>query len=773
MNNTFLFVLFGIIIILIIYNNCNYNQEPFDNICKEMQFDFKDNILKYNNAQIKDLKLEKYVEIIIKPFIDFKEIDSIMTIEKYFITNNLPSNQINSAIILVKSIINNNCLMSALSEYDITPKSTLKDIIQTYLIDNLKNSLICLISNKQAIELIVQQILLLIVKPYVEICSKDKFIEYCERNYNNIEQGISDNILSDIVVKDDSGNSKKRCNINKKRIEKFANELDAMHANINKGGMQLLDIESKMLPLLNNSSKFMSTVSIENVIQTFDSTVFGKDLEPYMNNLMLLYKQKYRKDLNISNKKDFSNFVILLIDDFKDLISELRGDYLCTGDNDDSEEVELLVNKFNSYKKIYLMLKHYYKIVLVYELINTNIKDNDVKLQSMLCCSKKGEKSCYNFSNDLNNPSAIIYGFNDIGYVNSVKCIQNSPEAIASQLEQDKTLDEILSIKYDLWKNLSKDNKNLIYININNLFKIYGVNLTNIDDNLSLIRKQFINISKPISINDINKILNFSSGTIINKLQVNDNKDYNQIIQLLDKINNISDLIKLLSDNGFNKEQIIFNSNVTLDISKSIAKVALFSKYLFSNFSYTDNSNTVVKIIGILNTKQTFSEIFSETNIIPRNFMLILQTILSSIKNSDFAILNDYDINSVPSDVIKYIKSKPTDISMNLCNVYSIALDKFRKDRVIDINEYTTINEKIILYCDPNKLKITDITADKIPINESKGLNVLDRTFQNYPDFIKEQKYINDNNMKVDIAADNILFNVYKNLNNHFNDKYN
>ena len=89
--------------------------------------------------------------------------------------------------------------MSALSEYDVTKQTLLKDVVQTWLIDNLKNSLICLIDDKKTIELIIQQIGILIIKPYVEICSKEKFIEYCDANYTQNQKKNENNIEPKVI----------------------------------------------------------------------------------------------------------------------------------------------------------------------------------------------------------------------------------------------------------------------------------------------------------------------------------------------------------------------------------------------------------------------------------------------------------------------------------------------------------------------------------------------------------------------------------------------
>lgn len=774
MNKILLIVLLCLVIIILFkHNTC----EPFENVCKELQVNVKAQILKYNEGIITNGNFEKTIDVIIDPFVNLKKIEPEITIEEYLVEKNIPVGDIDKSILLIKSIVNNNCLMSALTEYDITRKTLLKDVVQTFLLDNLKNSLICLIPDKKAIELIVQQLGLLIIKPYVEICSTEKFKQYCEANYTQVQQEVSDVVDLQIIsvsvnpetkseTLDEKSNKKKMCKVaNKKQIEKFANELDKTAEEIKSGTMKILDIESKMLPLVSNSPKFMGTESIEKIIKSFNSASLGEDVQIYMKELMDEYRKKYNKDLNISIKADFSNFVLVLIDNFNLLIEELRGDNLCEGEEDDGDEIDNMVNKFNGYKKIYYMLKHYYKIVTVYELINDKVKESDEKLQAMLCCSRQGDNTCHNFSKDIKNPSAIIFGFNDYGYVNSIKCVKGTPEALANEEEQKKTLDEILSSKYEMWQKISRENKAIIYVSVINLFKIYGAQLNSIEGKLGDIRKNLRDISNKISISDFTKIVKVRESDIINKLNIT-SADYLKAIELINKAENMETLEKILANYGFTKEQVVFNANVLLDVAKSIAKVAIFSKFIFSNFYFSNSSQTIVKIMGIMKTKQSFNEIFAETNIVPRYFSLIQQAIMTAITNGKFAIIAKHDMNSIPNDVINYIKSKPIDQSLTLCNVYGLALDKFRKDRVIGVNDYVSMDEKMNIYCNPDKVKLDKLESSSIPVSDSKGLNVLERTHPDYPTFVVEHDKVVKNNMKSEIVSDNILYNFIKNTYN-------
>ena len=106
-------ILIIIIIFFFLFFKSN-NNEPFDYICQIIQTYTKFQIIKNNIYLIINLELDKIAETIIKPFHIIEKIDSNITVEEYLLSQSINPNQINNAIILIKAICNNNCLMSAL-----------------------------------------------------------------------------------------------------------------------------------------------------------------------------------------------------------------------------------------------------------------------------------------------------------------------------------------------------------------------------------------------------------------------------------------------------------------------------------------------------------------------------------------------------------------------------------------------------------------------------------------------------------------------------------
>lgn len=737
-------ILIIIIVFFFIFLNLDKN-EPFDNVCQIIQTNIKDQILKNNIDLIINLGLEKIAEIITKPFHIIEKIDMNITVEEYLISKNIDIKQIDNSIIFIKAICDNNCLMSALIEYEITKKTKMINVVQTFLLDCLYNNLICLTNDKKTIQNVIEQIIILILKPFVEICSTEKFIEYCEANY--IQQQEQKNN----IVKPESEQSLK------KQVEHFSNEINNIVSEIkNNNTLKILDIESKVLPVISNSTKFTSIESLDKIITSFNSNSLGFEIEPYLKEQINLYKNKYNKDLNISIKSDFSNFIKLFIENIKELIS------IVLGEKQTTMSIDAQVKKFNAFRTIYYQMKYYYKLVSIYELISVNIKSNDEKIQAMLCCSKTGEKSCINFG-DKKNPSAVIYGFNDYGYVKSSKCVANTPEAKTNVEEQNQIVDDILSTKYELWGKVARENKLIIYGFLTSIFKLHDIQIKLIDTTLGVVRKQLL--VKKISVQEIMQVLPIKQNNIIEKFNITLNKpEYIYIINSIDKSKNIDEISNILYSNGFTKDQIVFNSNVLLDVAKSISKVVIYAKFLFAFHNYMNSSDTIIKIIGISKTNQTFNEILSSTKIMPRYYLLILEALIQTMQNSDIVIISKYDMNSIPLNVIKYTKSKPTDKTLNLCSIYSETLNKLRKDRTININEYNQLEEKINFYCNPDKIPIEKINSTNIPLNNTKGLNVIERKNQDYTTFNNDYNKARQNN--ISIVSDEILYNFIKNTYN-------
>ena len=829
------------IIVFLFMNNQSCSTENFTNICWSLQSSYRDDILNQNKKLITSLGLGDYINYIIEPFLKSELIDKKITLEKYLTNVKIPANKITSAINLINTILNNNCMISSLVEYAIKGTTPLIDIVATWYMDNLRNNMLCIINDKTVIDDLIKQLVFVIVSPKIELCNNDKFLKYCESSHQNYLKEIAPKIQvitvpktetkvvakteTKVVAKTEtkvvpktetkvvpktecglvtrSGNCTANYNpvlcsdgkiysnsckaslagcsncssnkvvpkeakakatgvkvtvVNKKELEKFTQELDKTKKEIQTGSMQILNMESKLLPFVSNSPKYMDVNSLSKYLQSFNVKSFGSSLEPNMIKLMSVFKTNNKKDFNIMDKKEFGKLVVILVDEIKLIINNIV-------DEDDFSKLKPFINEFNNFQKIFYLLKHNYKLLLAYELIDNKIKRDDEKLQAQLCCTKSGEKSCFNFSANPKNSSAIIYGFNELGYVNTIKCVKEDEDSKKLVKEQSMTIDELFSNKYASWKNLAKENKVKILASVVNLFSIYGIKLNKIDSKIYDLRKQMEENKNKITMSDLSLKIPIKPGNINEKFVVNNN-EFKKIVEQIknaDKIDKLHEIIKLL---GFTNDQILFNTSVDLAYTKAITETLALIIEVFKNFEYDNNSLVVAKLFGIVRTQETFTQIMSKTSILPRYHQLVVDFILKTITNKKFAIVRSYTMNSIPETIIQYLNSKPSGKDLDLCNIYEEFLIQLRKDRLISNSDFNEYNQQNYFYCNPSKVKIQEITSAKIPINDKKGLAIVDRKHNSYNEFINEHKEIVKNNLKSSVVSDNILFNLMKNTYN-------
>lgn len=676
MNNFLIILLLCIVIVLYVFTN----RENFANTCTILNS--KKDIINKNKEFVRINKLESYLELILEPLFNQKIINNNLTVQEYLEENKIPKEHINLIIELYKNILE-------LNEYNLDDKSLMNTLVNTMYVNNLKNSMTCVIADKKVLDMLIQQILVLINTPKVEICTKEKFIEYCNKNYS--AQIQDSKIKSKVKITYESNPKGIAQIVNKQEIEKFANELEETRKEINTGTIKILDSETQMLPLIDNNSKFMNAKSITDIMNSFDEKSFGSDVEKQLNILIKKYQIKYGKKVNLIDIKEFGNLVRILIDEIKLIIRKLI-------DEDNINTLKIIIADFNLYRKIFYLFKHNYKIVQAYQIINKEISDNDEKLRSILCCSKIGTNSCHNFSNIAKNPKEIIFGFNNMGYVKNIKCIKNSDEAKKLEAEQERTLDDILSLRYDMWKKISKDEKMIIIDNFNKLLKINGVNIHNINGKLGDIRQE-MSEQKKLEIEYLYRTLPIIPHDISNFFKLS--KDFSfKIVQVM-KLEKIKEIQDYINKEGFNKEQVIFNDNVNLDYAKKIIIGLMTAQEILSNFNYKDNTDVVAKIFGIMKTNQTFNEILENTPIQSKYHNIIIDYLMKNIKSGNYAVIEKYDMHSLPGNVIKYLQLILPDI--NLCRNRDDFLQKLRKDRMISVNEFKEYDKKLEILCNSNK----------------------------------------------------------------------
>ncbi len=184
-----LLILVVCIMIFVFTSNKICSTEKFTDIC--LQSSYTKDILSQNNKLITSLDLNNQINDIIQPLVKPNIIDRKITLEKYLDNKKIPKNKIPGAISLINNIVNNNKLISSLNTYKIEGNTLLFDIVSIWNIDNLMNSMLCLINDRMVIADLIKQLFLVIVSPKIEFCSKDNFQKHCEKSYQNYLKEIT------------------------------------------------------------------------------------------------------------------------------------------------------------------------------------------------------------------------------------------------------------------------------------------------------------------------------------------------------------------------------------------------------------------------------------------------------------------------------------------------------------------------------------------------------------------------------------------------------
>jgi len=820
MKKNLLLILLVCVIIFVVNYNKNCSTENFSNVCWSLQSSHSNDIINQNKTLITSLGLNNHINKIIEPLVKPNNIDKKLTLEKYFSNIKIPLNKIDNSTILVKNIVNNNYLIFPILEIDIKKTNLLFDISFALNMNNLINSMLCVINDVNVIMNLIEQLILVIISPKIEFCSRNNFQKYCELSYKNYlneikpkqkvkviqkspqkkspVKSISPKMKSPVKsispkmkfpvksispkmkfpvksispkmkfpVKSISPKMKSKSKsksksykvqvVNKNELETFTQKLDKTANKIMTGSLKIfkhnINISSLDKPL-----KYMDIYSLSEYLNKFNEKSFGSLLEKNMMVLITKFKKNNNKNFNIFIKKDFGKLVGILVNDIKMVVKNIV-------DEDDLNKLKPLVNEFNNLQKIFYLLKHNYRLLLTYELINKKIVNNDEKLQAQLCCSKTSEKSCFNFSSNPKKSLALFYGFDELGYVNNVKCIKENEASKVLHREQNMTIDELFNNKYAAWRNLTKKNKLIIFANLNNIFKIFGIKLNNINDKIINIRLELEKQKYKLNMSDFkfNKIETKLSDVHL-KFKVNNN-NYKKLLNQIKTSDNFNKLNEILKVLGYSKDHIIFNNNVDLTYAKNITETLLFINEIFNNFE-SKNPIAVGKLLGIIKTPESFNQIMKTTTIFYRYHQTVVNFVIKNITDKKFATVRSYTMNSLPETTIKYVQSKPSSSDLNFCNVHEEFLLQLRKDRSITNNEFVKYLRQSYLYCNPNKVNIKDIKKINIPKNIKKGLPIIQRRHESYNKFMQENKDIVENKLESKVISDNILYNTLKNTYN-------
>ena len=749
MNKIYLLILLlAIVLFIVIYKKSKVehikNTKPMKIIqrCYQHNSGSINNIQKHSMALVNRLNIEPYLNSIIEIFKNINIQNKQQTIEQYLVSKNVPSNQINNCITLLENILNNHNFSTQSDDYKIEKTSTIGVILNTWLFDNIRNSLLCMTQDRTIINNIIEVIMKLILQQEIILCNKDKFMNYCSIKH---KQYKNDKTIYTL-------NNKKKPDELKfdEMIETFANKKFNRPINkkinlpINKKINQLVNKKINQSINATPNLKNMNLSTIEQSLSVFNNKSFGSKLEKYLKDLMNNYQQIYSKNINMFIVSDINNLMTILKNKILDIIEKVKKE---TKENKFKE----LRDDFYANRKIYYKLKFLHNLSKSYNQIKSlNLNANDYN-NAIVCCANNNNK-CFNFSVDNLNPQPVLYS----SYIDEQKCLNETPELIEVVKLQNKSLNNALIDLSPFWKTLDSSSQLFILENVKQLLEFYGSKLNNI----GTIRRE-LNNNKDIKL--IFQFIPRYKNNMAN-LFIIDNPDHKKISEQINNLKTTMELQRLMEAQGFSKENFVLGIKIKMKDAIDIVQELIFAKYLLLKFDIDSNPSTVLKLYSIINKNETFEEILMSTKVIPRMYDMIVNFLLTKLKNNNIANINNFTLKSKPSNIINFINFNLSDMSFDFCYLSGLTFEKFRRDRIISTGEYQEYSKLLNIYCMPNSIKTNDLDYNKIPINSSLGLNVVAKSYPTYGAYVKEKDKIKSKKLNTRIVSDNINFDFIRNI---------
>jgi hypothetical protein len=699
-----------------------------------------------SDEQFKILDLEKYKSIVVSIFKDIVDYNADnKSIGKYLFDNKVNEKDIKSVIKFIENQINN--YSSELDKnYVINEESALNALRNTFYRDILINVMKCGIDDINIVEDIFKHIINIITEEQFEECSTKKFLEYCESNYSNLQEVEQESDIEETV-------------------ESFAEIIAQTKQQI--ASNTLSDTESKTSNTESgNSSGEFSVGSIESTVLTFNEDSFGSEYKKVLGDLIRKFKEKYSRKMDNTDKKDLVKLVELYIPDLEKLIKEIKGG------NDK------LVPEFILKRTVFYKLKLQYKLLSIYILITTLVKNPEERKNALLCCQKEGK--CYNFSNEEKMSNPIVYGFPDYGYVSEVKCL--APGA-KSDVKLDSKLEDHLSNKFNNWRQMNESVKKEIYEKLENYLKYFKADIKNLRNlNISEIRKsipsegkqnlKFISSKKLQQVtNDISKLLNIDDGST------------KEIKDRILKSNTISNINQHLASVGIDNQIFDLNSLNDLETAKFSAIKLVDLNKLFTNFNVPKPlaNSSIKNVLGLAQSKDSFRIVLSRGNISNRYHQRVFGKIIEIIKPiKTIRIEDNINLDSIPSEAIKYLTPIfPVGKDDNLCNSWHNSLSQMRRNRAITFEDYLEYKDKIIDFCNNKEVKlepkiISEIKQlaeiketqfkdiKEVPLDAKTGLPTVTRDFVDFKTFVSNsQTPVNADIIRASKTSYNSLYSIY------------
>jgi len=270
----------------------------------------------------------------------------------------------------VNIVLNNNRMWDNIEEYKVTGDSKISQIRHIWLLDNMLSDLMCSLTIKQVYS-IKEEIKNIMKDKAMKLCNKQELVDYCAT------------VSKNPIMKQ----------LNNFNLEEEEQEMINGNMKDNKDeGVHISDFK---------------LVSLKKSISNFGDGYYREPLNTTLKEILGQFEEKYSRKLDRFDREDIRKLTLLYVPVLKVIIDKKMSVGKCS-----ANEKKQIETDYRNHQELFYLLKHQYKLVSVYDLINTSIETNEDKELAYTCCVKNNKSNmCYSFG-QKNESYPIIYGFN-------------------------------------------------------------------------------------------------------------------------------------------------------------------------------------------------------------------------------------------------------------------------------------------------------------------------------------------------------------------------
>ena len=609
------------------------------------------------------------------------------SLSEYIKVNNIESRK-DDFVNAVYDLLNNNRIWDSMNNYKVSYESKVSQLRHIWLIDKLFTDLSCVLK-KSDLDKIKKDLKKMFNDTPVRLCNQDELKNYCSAVSKNPKIG--------------------KLNLNL---------LEEEESTILKTGKVVESVSG-------TPSKQFKLISIKTNVVKFGKGYYKEPLNRILVDLLEKFEEKFSRKLDNYDRNDIVKLVLIYVPDLQALINK-NALLSKTSSSKKDTEIELNINK-----ELFYLLKHQYKLVSIYNLINSVLTDPTEKELAYKCCSDINDTTnkCFDFAEFQKDSDPIVYGFSKYGYVKEKSC---TPEIKKDLFDlQSKTLEARLSTN-KFWNDIDTNVKTQFYKNLQTLLNYFTVK--EISDDISKL--SIGSIINSLKYQNINLIFPKNFNTTKSTYKNTRNDKLIKAIKSIELANSSSTIIKIVNDYGLNNNDFNFISLVGNIPKLKLSSINLLEiRNLLLNYSANEASvnQTMSRMLYLIPSEYNYHKIMITGAILPRFHDIVLDKFFKIVSNINLIKLKPHSLNKKPSEIIEYIEQIfPQSKSMDTCSIYKDVLDRLRSRRDITPTEYVYYKQDINKVCDNRDNLLTKDTHILYKDTDGKLVETTKRVVSDY-----------------------------------------